>query len=218
MNEQSVNSCAGSVNRRVPTRKERERLARRAEILAVARELFAEKGFHNVSMQEVAARSEFSTGSLYAFFENKDALYHDMMLDLTDDFHQRIALALDEAEDELAGLRAYLAVKAERFQQNAGLLRLYFKESGGLSASIREDLREEMCTRHNRLIERLGAIFQSGIQRGVFQPVAHPRMLALALVSLSTAVQLDGFGIGPDDTIPKDPDSVLNVLFKGLLA
>ena len=121
-------------------------------------------------------------------------------------------------DGEVAGLRAYLAVKEERFQRNAALLRLYFKEAGGLSASIREDLRDEMCARHNRLIERLGALFESGIQRGLFRPIAHPRMLALALVSLSTVVQLDCFGIGPDDGIPKDPDSVLNVLFGGLLA
>ncbi|NCC26054.1 MAG: TetR/AcrR family transcriptional regulator, partial [Deltaproteobacteria bacterium] len=58
-----------------PTRRERERLRQRQDILAGALALFAEKGYHNVSMQEIAERTEFATGTLYKFFPSKEDLY-----------------------------------------------------------------------------------------------------------------------------------------------
>ena len=56
-------------------RKEREFNMRRTEILAKAEKVFATKGFHNVTMAEIASTSGFSIGSLYQFFEGKENLY-----------------------------------------------------------------------------------------------------------------------------------------------
>ena len=55
------------------SRKERERLIRRQEILDAGLALFSEKGFHNVSMNEIAQKAEFAIGTLYKFFENKES-------------------------------------------------------------------------------------------------------------------------------------------------
>jgi len=63
-----------------PSRKEREQLQRRTEILQAALELFLQKGYHNVSMHEIAVRAEFAVGTLYKFFKNKDELYKDILL------------------------------------------------------------------------------------------------------------------------------------------
>ena len=56
-------------------RRERERLRQREELLAAALELFSEKGFHNVSMHEIARKAEYSVGTLYRFFKDKEDLY-----------------------------------------------------------------------------------------------------------------------------------------------
>lgn len=200
------------------TRKERERERRRAEILAAARELFASKGFHNVSMQEVATSAEFSIGSLYGFFESKEDLYKAMILELTDDYHRKIDEEIASIDGAVEKLRAFLVAKAELFDEKLDLLRLYFKEAGGLSSSFREDLRQEMCSQHDRLVGNLSAVFESGIAEGLFLPVADPRLLAIAIDSLSTAAMLDRSECGHGAPLSKDPDAILNILFKGLLA
>jgi AcrR family transcriptional regulator len=46
------------------SRKEREKIRHRTEILNKALDLFSEKGFHNVSMQEFAGRSEYGGDAL----------------------------------------------------------------------------------------------------------------------------------------------------------
>ena len=56
------------------SRKQRERLRHRQEILDMALKLFSERGFHNVSMQQIAEASEFAVGTLYNFFQSKEML------------------------------------------------------------------------------------------------------------------------------------------------
>ncbi len=47
--------------------------------MEVALALFAEKGFHDVSVQEIAEQSEFSVGTLYNLFGNKDGLFEELL-------------------------------------------------------------------------------------------------------------------------------------------
>ena len=58
----------------VAARRERERTARREAILDAAQELIAEQGYAGMRMDSVAEAVELSKGTLYLYFENKDAL------------------------------------------------------------------------------------------------------------------------------------------------
>jgi AcrR family transcriptional regulator len=58
----------------VAARRERERIARREAILDAAQELVAMQGYHGMRMDSVAEAAELSKGTLYLYFENKDAL------------------------------------------------------------------------------------------------------------------------------------------------
>jgi AcrR family transcriptional regulator len=55
---------------------------RRATILAVAKVLFSDKGFHGVSVDEIAARLGVSPAILYRHFASKEALYEDVLNDI----------------------------------------------------------------------------------------------------------------------------------------
>lgn len=52
---------------------------RRASILAVAKILFADKGYHGVSVDEIASRLGVSPAILYRHFESKEALYEEVL-------------------------------------------------------------------------------------------------------------------------------------------
>ncbi len=58
----------------VAARREREREARREAILDAAQVLVASEGYHGLRMDAVAEAAELSKGTLYLYFENKDAL------------------------------------------------------------------------------------------------------------------------------------------------
>lgn len=52
---------------------------KRGAIVAVAREIFLEKGFADASMSEIAARVGGSKGTLYNYFPSKEALFAAVM-------------------------------------------------------------------------------------------------------------------------------------------
>ncbi len=68
------------------SRKERERIFRRAEILNAAMDVFSEKGFSRATLEEIAERAEFGKGTLYNYFANKDELFEAVIADVFDHF------------------------------------------------------------------------------------------------------------------------------------
>ncbi len=54
--------------------RERKRLARHREILEAAARVFAERGFSEARIEEVAAAADVSPGTVYNYFPTKDAL------------------------------------------------------------------------------------------------------------------------------------------------
>lgn len=63
-----------------PKRREAERDARRKMILKAAEEAFAEKGFHETSMADIARQSGFAAGTIYLYFADKADLYGSIIL------------------------------------------------------------------------------------------------------------------------------------------
>jgi AcrR family transcriptional regulator len=80
---------------------------RRAEIRAIAAEIFARKGFQQTTVREIADASGILSGSLYHHFESKEAILDEILTDLVyamvDDF-ARIAEAGDDPITTLRNL------------------------------------------------------------------------------------------------------------------
>lgn len=62
-----------------PTRRERERLARRQLILDAALKVFAYKGFSDAKLDDVAELAEFGKATLYSYFPTKEALFESVL-------------------------------------------------------------------------------------------------------------------------------------------
>ena len=199
------------------SRREREKLRQRQEMLAAALELFSEKGYHNVSMHEIAEKAEFAVGTLYKFFRNKEDLYKSLIAEQADRFHEALTRAIEEADDEIEKLRNYVKAKREVFAANISVIRLYFAETGGASFNIKAGLDKEIRERYEQFLRTLASVFESGIKRKRFRKIAEPYQLAVALDSLCNAFLLLWLEAPDDRPFPEDPDVILNILFKGLV-
>jgi len=199
------------------SRREREKLWQRQEMLTAAIELFSEKGFHNVSMQEIAKRSEFAIGTLYKFFKNKEDLYRSIIVKQADTFHTALTRALDEEDDEIEKLRNYVKIKGAVFMDNVSVVRLYFAETRGASFNIKAGLDKEIREEYELLLQKLTGVFVAGIQKKRFQEIAEPYHLAVSLDSLTNAFLHLWLETPEQHPYPDDPDVILNIICKGLL-
>jgi len=198
-------------------RREREKLRQRHDMLAAALDLFSQKGYHNVSMHEIAEKAEFAIGTLYKFFQNKEELYKALVLEQCDTFEDAVLRSMAGPEDEIEQLRNYIRTKGERFRDDLKFVRLFLAERRGASFNIKAGLDDEMRKRHYALQERLAAIFESGMENKRFRKIAAPFHLAVALDSTLDAFLLLWLDEPDRHPYPEDPDVILDVFLRGLI-
>src|SRR5580692_12086000 len=56
-----------------------EKQGRRTDILAAAKRVFSRKGYHATTIADIAKAAKLSYGSIYWYFDSKDALFHALM-------------------------------------------------------------------------------------------------------------------------------------------
>jgi TetR/AcrR family transcriptional regulator len=166
------------------TRRQDYRNRQRQEIMDEALELFSDRGYHQVSMQDIAQGAEFAVGTLYKFFKNKEELYRAIILDLSEKFSSALEQALEQGKDEYEQLVNYLKTGGEIFMANTQAVSLYFVETRGARFNLRAGLDDEVMRRYDQILGWLSNVFATGIENGVFRPL-DPDCLARSLDSLA---------------------------------
>ncbi|MDX2418665.1 MAG: TetR/AcrR family transcriptional regulator [Xanthomonadales bacterium] len=150
--------------------------ARRAQLIEVGREVFAERGYGATSVEEIAARAKVSKPILYDHFGGKEGLYAVVVDREMEYILNRMAEAVTSgsprARLEKATL-AYLTYVRERPQGFAVLLRDAPRQqlNGGMPALMYE------------LADRIGDVFTEQFREAGYDPKSAP-IYAHALVGM----------------------------------
>lgn len=169
------------------SRREREKIRHRAEILDVALSLFSANGYHNVSMHEIAQKAEFAVGTVYKFFENKENLYKALLMDTAREYHASLKDVLASGTSDFAGtVEKYVSAKACFFANRAEVLRLYFAETRGASFNIKAGLDQDLRTLHDEVVEELASVFKAGVRKKMFRR-QDPYYMAVALEGITNS-------------------------------
>ena len=147
---------------------------RRSELLSIAAGLFAERGFKNTTVRDIADAAGILSGSLYHHFDSKESMVDELvheMLDRVLAAYRRIVRAGDAPEVALRALvrEAFAAIATDRatvaVMVNEWNLFVKFPRFAYL-----RDIEEET--------ERLWvSVIERGAESGAFRPDLDPWML-----------------------------------------
>lgn len=115
---------------------------RRQQILDTAAELFAERGFHGVSVSELGAACGMSGPAIYKHFPAKDALLAQMLVSISDEL---LSVGRDRATgapDARAALVALVDWHVEFALAHRALIVVQDRDWSSLPAQAREQVRE----------------------------------------------------------------------------
>ena len=85
--------------------------ATRAALIAAARELFTEAGYHATGTNDVVALASVTRGALYHHFTDKDDLFETVFLQVHDELTSAARIAVSQtADDTWTRLKAALAI------------------------------------------------------------------------------------------------------------
>ncbi|MFJ8229863.1 TetR/AcrR family transcriptional regulator [Streptomyces sp. NPDC094448] len=133
-------STRRAVTRRPPDRKER--------IVAAAAQLFRDRGYHNVSVADVAGAVGITAPALYRHFRGKP----DLLAQVVDRTVGAVAASTSEATD----LDAYLAAAAAHSVERRGAAVIWQREARHLPEEHRERSRQALSAAAGRLGELIG--------------------------------------------------------------
>lgn len=87
--------------------------SRRAEILAVAAEVFAEKGILNATVRDIGDRAGILSGSLYHHFESKEQMVEEILMATGEPMLERSREVIRSASDAAEALRGCIVAAVD---------------------------------------------------------------------------------------------------------
>jgi len=172
------------------TRKKHEREAQKQEVLDFALALFAERGFHDVSVKEIAAATEYSVGTLYNLFENKKALFDEMMESTKERLLEDLVAVLEAPGDAVQRIRTFVQEQPDLLEEYVTFIKLYVAESRGERCKA---FRMGKGRLNDVINSKLSEIIAEGISKGLFRLV-DPLITAQALIAVTGALAFDMAG------------------------
>lgn len=135
------------------TQPRRRKAARRAEILAAAREVFTARPYDAASISEIAARADCVEGTIYTYFRNKRDLFDAVLAEfydrLVDDIASRFA-AIHGTRDRLSFLVSrHLQISVD----DPGVSLMIIRESRGQSLYFGSKL-HALNRRYSRFLQQ----------------------------------------------------------------
>jgi TetR/AcrR family transcriptional regulator len=176
-----------------PSRREQRRLQHqdlsRAQLLDAAEEVFGRKGFHEATLKEVAELAEFSVGSVYSFFDNKDDLFRQIFVRRGDEFMPALRDAL-RPQDGTPREQLHRLVDFEVgfFRQHPRFGRLYLRYSNATAQANDREADVAVAGNYEESMRLQADLFARGQQAGEFRP-GDPEVLARLFSGLIAAYQ-----------------------------
>ena len=165
----------------VQERRARQKENLRQEILDAARDLFAREGVESVSMRKIAERIEYSPGTIYLYFNDKNEILKTLCDETFSRLHQKIQAIRDDRSEPLDSLRRGLRAYIEFGLQNPNHYMVTFVLAGRAlhgnpnpgweRASFHgtpEEQDQELDSGH-RCFDNLRGIVRKCIQEGLFR-------------------------------------------------
>ena len=193
-------------------RKEREKLRHREEILDAAEGVFAEKGFHRSTMEDVAGRAEFSVGTIYNYFNSKELLYHALIEQRFCQLRDEILEAMGADREPVAIIKAYIKAKVRLSKKFFDFAKLYTRERLGDRFTDNDLLWKMVAGYYDEVMAKLTQVFEQGIDGGDFRGGLEARDMTIALEGLTDGFMYEWL-MFPDKYIFEDKLEVMIEMF-----
>lgn len=164
---------------------------KRADIMDVALNLIAERGFHDSPMALIAKQAGVAAGTIYLYFESKDELILALHRDLESRINEMI-LKEYPAEESIREKFLYMNRKLLKYFMEHPLHFRYMEQffNSPYGMSHRKERLLEKSDRNRMMID----IFEQGTRQEILKALPMPALFALAFGPLPSLLRDHIFG------------------------
>jgi AcrR family transcriptional regulator len=193
----------------------RPRAETRHQLLDAAARVFARRGLHGTSVEEVSEEAGFSRGALYSNFKSKEDLFLALWEERIERRRRELRDVIENSDDPGAGVGAAAADVVEVLGREREWFLLYF-EFALYAARDASFLPRYQEVREQGLAE-LAEGLAGGLKRAGIESSLSSDDLALAIKAFTYGIALERL-VDEDDVPDALLGRVLQLLFRGLRA
>jgi len=198
-----------------PSRREREKSLRRAEILTAARKVFGGRGYEGATLDEVAREAEFAKGTIYSYFDSKAELFAALAEHEFDEVEDNIKEVLARQPDAVEAARAGITVLLSFFQSRSDFYRVAISLRDTGKKEEADKIRGVVRKRISALADLLGSRFAEGIRDGSFKEY-DARFLGFLLLGAVHYYSVYMMRFGPDADLTRGTEMLCDIYLDGV--
>ncbi len=187
---------------------------RRGGILDAAHRVFAERGYEQATMAEIASAAGVAKGTLYLYYPSKQDIYEAALHQSAVEVDARTKAALAGARTAAEKIRAFIETKLRYFERHRDFFRMAEREFGcpaygrGQHAKLVDELRLEQV----KLLEQ---ILQQGVRRRTVRPI-RAEAAAFAIFDLTRSIVTQRLRGASRATLDEDIGFAFDLTWKGI--
>ena len=144
--------------------------AKCALILDAARKLFAEKGYWETRLEDIAASAGFSKASLYNYYLDKESIFLSLVVSENDEFLEKVRAAIEQGGVFTKTLKTILEILFKAVRDDYGIMvnAVTFQNMIAMHANMlkQKDLIERFIASVNKFVELLEVHVRRGRRTG----------------------------------------------------
>lgn len=153
---------------------------RAAEIAVAAARVFAARGYHNATTQDIADVIGVRQASLYYYFPTKEAALEQVCMDGAAGYVTRALSIVEGPGGAAAKLASIVRSHVEPLRDRADFVRVFLRERRHLPDASRRRV-GRYARRYERIVQRL---LEAGVASGAFRRDLDCRLATLALIDM----------------------------------
>ncbi|HVK84751.1 MAG TPA: TetR/AcrR family transcriptional regulator [Kofleriaceae bacterium] len=194
---------------------ERAKQERRRQILAAAKAVFADAGYHGASIHAIIERAQIARGTFYLYFESKAAVFDSILDQALADLRARIhRIDVDDpgAQAPQVQLRTQVVATLEYIVKDRALATMLL--SAGNTPDVEAAARIEQF--YGEIRDLLRRALESGLEIGLLRK-CHPGLVSAALLGLIRGVIEELVREDNELSVEQVVDELLMVALRGVL-
>jgi len=153
-----------------------------------AMRVFAEKGYHQTTMSDIARQAEYAVGTIYLYFKDKQSLYLALSEEKMEELVQRIKKKIDSVHGSLAKIKALIEEEFAYFEENENFFRIYFSEGGLGNWAIKDKPSRATLDKIMKFLDYVAGVIRKAQAENVIKNGLDPKRTAHLLSGMIKSV------------------------------
>jgi len=190
---------------------------RTSGILEAARKVFAEKGFHEAKVDDIAEVAGVAKGTVYLYYQSKRDLYFAALKFGIAEMYSLLLEELKRVSAPEEKLKVLISTKLAYFDENRDFFKIYYSELGNIPTTHPSGIDEEFKALYQEQARLVEAILREGIRKKVIRNL-RTEQTAFAISDIIRGVVTHRILGWCRSKISQDVDFIFDLIWKGIAA